>query len=543
MARHESRKPVFTLFLISLLLHLFVFAASSHEYIWKKTVRTSRPLKFRVISVEKPAEKIPPNPQSRFLSNANRKESGSGKSGKTPVLKREDRDLIPSRKGGDSPGRAFVPPAPKSRVPVPSLSPVRPPATPVVVKPKPDPERAEKSRAVHSPEISGTTETPGPQETANLATKPRPSVKTPSATIEEKKKARPTADKMPEMKKTETKTIPKGKTRPVFREKTVMETARKKPRAENERIEAKKKNREKIQMAALPPPVVIPEPRPEKARKSKDVDPPETSETAETPKPAETVNPAATPGSSVKTPLSVVQEKVQRKEKRLAGTIPEMKGIEDKAISNKLPVPRQAARKKTMNPVAREKRRNENRKVEARKKTREKVELSALKPVSPPVRARRPTPGQPQPKDPLALFRAKPRSRGKSDAPNFALSDQEADRIAKRSLAKKDQNKEEGETISLDTRDFQYASYFAHIRRRIQNAWIWPAEAQNNRGKLLLGFKLRQDGTLEEVRLIRSAGIRILDDLAIAAVTKAAPFEPFPAGLERKPITATFVYE
>ena len=110
-------------------------------------------------------------------------------------------------------------------------------------------------------------------------------------------------------------------------------------------------------------------------------------------------------------------------------------------------------------------------------------------------------------------------------------------------MSDKDTEKEEGETISLDTRDFRYASYFAHIKRRIQNAWIWPVEAQKNRGKLLLRFKLRENGALEELHLIESAGIRILDDLALAAVTKAAPFEPFPEGLERKTITATFVYD
>ena len=116
----------------------------------------------------------------------------------------------------------------------------------------------------------------------------------------------------------------------------------------------------------------------------------------------------------------------------------------------------------------------------------------------------------------------------------------------KKSLLDKDLEKEEGETISLDTRDFRYASYFAHIKRRIQNAWIWPPEAQKYGGKLLLRFKLRENGTLEEVRLIKSAGIRILDDLAMAAVTKAAPFEPIPVGLKRlmrKSITATFVYD
>ena len=200
-------------------------------------------------------------------------------------------------------------------------------------------------------------------------------------------------------------------------------------------------------------------------------------------------------------------------------------------------------KKKAVKKVVEKKPRKENRKVEAKKQTKEKVELAALKPVTRSIQPRRPAPKQPPPKDPLALFRVKPRPRVKPKLPKFDLSDEAADRIAKRSLSDKDLEKEEGETISLDTRDFRYASYFAHIKRRIQNAWIWPVEAQRNRGELLLRFKLRKDGTLEEVRLIKSAGVRVLDDLAMAAVTKAAPFEPFPEGLERKPITATFVYE
>ncbi len=142
------------------------------------------------------------------------------------------------------------------------------------------------------------------------------------------------------------------------------------------------------------------------------------------------------------------------------------------------------------------------------------------------------------------MFRAKPRPKGRPAAPVLALSDEAADRIAKQSLLDKEREKEAaGEAISLDTRDFRYASYFAHIKRRIQNEWIWPAEAQKYGGSLLLRFALRENGTLQEVRLLRSAGVRILDDLAMAAVTKAAPFNPFPPGIARKPIQATFTYE
>ena len=575
MGKTESKKFSLSLFLISLFLHLFVFAASSHEYVWKIPDRSSRPLKFRVVSVEKPEEKLPPNPQSRFLSTANRKESGSGKPGETPRLRREDRDLIPSRRGAVGAQVASLAPAPKSKVPPPAAPPVSP-KPPAAVTPEPQFKKVEKAKERKAPEVLETKETPKPIETESSkpAPEPSPKVSTPVPGEKIKPKAKPKAEDNPEKKKREIKTLPKDedKPKPVVKKKTEKEVVEKKPRKENEKVEAKIEITDKPKVSALPPapkpqaliPVVIPEkrkppvvatpkPEPKETEKSQERKALETLETKETPKPKEMARLAPTPEPLPKpapkpSPSPVLQEKIKPKAKPKANEKPVRKKIEAEAIpkiKNKPgPVVKKKAVKKVVKKkVAKEKPREENKKVEAKKQTKEEVELAALKPVSRPIQPLRPSPKRSQLKDPLALFRVKPQPGGKPKLPKFDLSDEAADRIAKRSLSDKDSGKEEGETISLDTRDFRYASYFAHIKRRIQNAWIWPAEAQKNRGELLLRFKLRKNGTLEEVRLIKSAGIRILDDLAMAAVTKAAPFEPFPEGLERKSITATFVYE
>lgn len=570
MGKTESKKFSLSLFLISLFLHLFVFAASSHEYVWKIPDRASRPLKFRVVSVEKPEEKLPPNLQSRFLSTANRKESGAGKPGKTPRLRREDRDQLPSRGGVVSPEAASLAPAPKSKAPPPAVLPMSP-KPPAVVTPKPEPKKVEKLQERKAPETSEITETPRPIETASLAPAPESSVKTPPPAIPEKvtPKAKPTTTQKPEREKKEAEAIPKieNKPRPVVEKETVNAVAERKPRKESRKIEAKRKIKEELRLAALPPApkpkarvpaalpvspkppaVAIPKAKPKKVEKSQERKAPETLETKETPKPKEMARLAPAPEPLPKPSPPVHRENIKPKPKPKAQDNPEKKKIETKTLPKKKPEPgpvvkKKAVKKVVKKKVAKEKPREENKKVEAKKQTEEKVELAALKPISRPVRPLRPSPKRPQSKDPLALFRVKPRPGGKPKLPKFDLSDEVADRIAKRSLSDKDPGKEEGETISLDTRDFRYASYFAHIKRRIQNAWIWPAEAQRNRGELLLRFKLRKDGTLEEVRLIKSAGVRILDDLAMAAVTKAAPFNPFPEGLERKSITATFVYE
>ncbi len=372
MSKSESKKRVFALFLTSLSFHVLAFALLSHKYVWSKPVRTSRPLTFRVVSVEQPREKLPPNPESRFLSNANRKESGAGKPGKAPRLKRARKERLVSRRRTRSPAAASLAPA--------AVAPPKPPS----VKPE-------------EPEAKKSVEVPRNKPKQKEAARRTPKASSP---------------------------VPKRTTKPKRRSKA-----------------ADPKNDEK------------------KARAS--------STRKDRPKPV---------------------------------------------------------------PVVRKK---------------EKIEVAALKPI---VRPRRPAPVPPQPQDPLAMFRVKPRPKGEPDAPRLELSDEEADRIAKRSALDESRG-EEGDIISLDTRDSRYAPYFKDIKRKIQYNWVWPEEAQKYDGNLSLHFVLKKDGTLREVRLVRSAGVRVLDDLAMAAVTKAAPFDPFPPGLARmflgnKPlkIKATFVY-
>ena len=148
------------------------------------------------------------------------------------------------------------------------------------------------------------------------------------------------------------------------------------------------------------------------------------------------------------------------------------------------------------------------------------------------------------PADPLAMFRRRPRTRERPEDP-LRLSDEEADRIAKASLDKNSQSEEEGEAVSLDTRDFRFASYFAHIRQRIYETWRWPREARRYTGKLKLRFVLKNDGKLIRVKLLDSSGYKILDDEALSAIAKAAPFKPFPRDIAKKTlvINGKFSYE
>ncbi|MFQ6671669.1 MAG: TonB family protein [Candidatus Tectimicrobiota bacterium] len=112
--------------------------------------------------------------------------------------------------------------------------------------------------------------------------------------------------------------------------------------------------------------------------------------------------------------------------------------------------------------------------------------------------------------------------------------------------ARLDQHAQESEVVSLDTRDFRYISYFATIKRQIELVWNYPEEAARAGifGELMLRFTLLRDGRLEEVRLLRSSGSRILDEEAIRAVKVANPYNPFPKRITKKRlyINAVFSY-
>jgi len=104
----------------------------------------------------------------------------------------------------------------------------------------------------------------------------------------------------------------------------------------------------------------------------------------------------------------------------------------------------------------------------------------------------------------------------------------------------------EEETVSLNTQEFKYYAYFAHIKRHIEMAWNYPLEAQRNQweGRLSLMFVVEADGSVSDIILIHSSGYTILDEAAIKAIKFASPFNPIPEsiGVRRLRITASFEY-
>ena len=100
---------------------------------------------------------------------------------------------------------------------------------------------------------------------------------------------------------------------------------------------------------------------------------------------------------------------------------------------------------------------------------------------------------------------------------------------------------------SLNAPEIQYISYFAGIKRKIELVWQYPYDAQvaGVQGNLVVEFVIGRNGKLAGITLVRSSGQRILDDEALGAIRKAAPYDPIPAqyGIPDLKIRAHFIYE
>ncbi|MBE9505158.1 MAG: energy transducer TonB, partial [Proteobacteria bacterium] len=105
---------------------------------------------------------------------------------------------------------------------------------------------------------------------------------------------------------------------------------------------------------------------------------------------------------------------------------------------------------------------------------------------------------------------------------------------------------EEGKEVSLNTTEFKYVSYFSKLKRKIKMVWKYPetARVKGLQGTLTLRFTLNGDGSLRDVKVVQSSGYQILDEGAVEAVKKAAPFYSIPGVLgDNLVIVADFQYQ
>jgi len=92
--------------------------------------------------------------------------------------------------------------------------------------------------------------------------------------------------------------------------------------------------------------------------------------------------------------------------------------------------------------------------------------------------------------------------------------------------------------INASTKEYRYAAYLEAWRKKVERVGNlnYPDEAKRKKlyGDLLLHVSLRADGSVQQIRVVRSSGHKILDDAAVRIVRLAAPFAPFPAEIRKE---------
>lgn len=86
--------------------------------------------------------------------------------------------------------------------------------------------------------------------------------------------------------------------------------------------------------------------------------------------------------------------------------------------------------------------------------------------------------------------------------------------------------------VNATTREYKYAAYLEAWRQKVERVGNlnYPDEAKQQKlyGDLILHVAVRPDGSVDNIRVVRSSGQKVLDDAAIRIVRLAAPFAAFP---------------
>jgi protein TonB len=138
------------------------------------------------------------------------------------------------------------------------------------------------------------------------------------------------------------------------------------------------------------------------------------------------------------------------------------------------------------------------------------------------------------PPDPMAARQMSARETPVDAAAILTSRGEEIDRLTANLQAKTAAyaNRVRRKSVSASTREFRYASYLGAWARKVERIGNlnYPQAARDQRmfGSLVLHVAVRSDGSVEQIRVVRSSGYDLLDEAAVRIVKLAAPYAPFP---------------
>ena len=91
----------------------------------------------------------------------------------------------------------------------------------------------------------------------------------------------------------------------------------------------------------------------------------------------------------------------------------------------------------------------------------------------------------------------------------------------------------EARALALATFQRTYDRCLCRVRQKVDPLWEFPRElaVRMEQGDVLVGFTIRKDGSVSDVRVLKGSGFDKFDKNVLAAIKKAAPFDPLPETL------------
>ncbi|VAV83660.1 hypothetical protein MNBD_DELTA01-939 [hydrothermal vent metagenome] len=89
--------------------------------------------------------------------------------------------------------------------------------------------------------------------------------------------------------------------------------------------------------------------------------------------------------------------------------------------------------------------------------------------------------------------------------------------------------------LQINATELKDARYLLDLKRKLDLYWDYPASAarRGEQGTLRAVFKVKRDGTIYEIKLVKSSGYPTLDDAVINALRLCSPLNPLPDSFEK----------
>ncbi len=88
----------------------------------------------------------------------------------------------------------------------------------------------------------------------------------------------------------------------------------------------------------------------------------------------------------------------------------------------------------------------------------------------------------------------------------------------------------------------EFQTYMKNIQVKIKSNWE-PDKTADKSASVVMSYKIDKNGNLKSFQILKSSGSQQLDDSAVKALKKSAPFEPLPKSYSGDDIDVQFTFD